>query len=260
MKNKILFLKQIAFNAGKKILETKFTIVDKKNGGGNWVTQADLVSEQYILKNIKKYFPNDKILSEETKREIKNPESEESLWVVDPLDGTTNATFNIPFFVVSIAYIEKGKVIAGVIYDPNREELFYAEKEKGAFLNNKPITVQKIKSFENALVNVGSPYSQSNFTKTYPFGEVVHQYGGRVVNFSSAALELAYVSCGRLSMYFEIGLKPWDVAAGSLLIEEAGGVIESLNNSFSIFNPAEVFAGNKEIVKEAKHKYTNVKI
>lgn len=252
MKPDTSFIKEIAIGAGKIILRTQPTIRGKKEGGGNWVTEADLVSEQYVLSQINEKFPSHVILSEETNSSILNPELEENLWVVDPLDGTTNAKFGLPFFAVSIAYCQRGIVTAGAIYDLNRDELFWAEKGKGAFLHDKKIVVQELKDFHGALVDVGSPYSESDFQKTYPFGAIIHQNGGRVVNFGSGALECAYVASGRLSLYFEAGLKPWDIAAGSLLIEEAGGMMASLVESFSIFHQTEVLVGSKEIVSKAK--------
>lgn len=245
------FIKEIAIGAGKIILRTHPTILGEKEGGGNWVTEADVASEQYILSQIRKKFPSHTILSEETHTSILNPELEENIWIVDPLDGTTNAKFGVPFFSVSIAYCQRGSVIAGAIYDPNHDELFWAEKGKGAFLHDKKIMVQELKDFHGALVDVGSPYSESDFQKTYPFSVLVHKNGGRVVNFGSGALECAYVAGGRLSIYFEAGLRPWDIAAGSLLVEEAGGTIASRTEPFSIFHQTEVLVGNKDIVSRA---------
>lgn len=252
MQQDISFIKKVAIGAGKIILKTKPTVRGEKEGVGNWVTEADVVSEQYIISQIREKFPSHTILSEETHTFVSSPELEENLWIVDPLDGTTNAKFGIPFFVVSIAYCQCGIVTAGAIYDPNRDELFWAEKGRGAFLNDRKIQIQEIKEFQGALVNVGCPYSESNFQKIYPFSTLVHKNGGRVVNFGSGALECAYVASGRLSMYFESGLKPWDIAAGSLLVEESGGTMTSLIQSFSIFNQTEVLVGNKEIVSRAK--------
>lgn len=251
MKPDISFIQEIAIGAGKKILRTRPTVRGEKEGGGNWVTEADAVSEQYILSQIHEKFPSHSILSEETHTSISNPELEENLWIVDPLDGTTNAKFGIPYFALSIAHSQHGVVTAGAIYDLNRDELFWAEKGKGAFLNDKQITVQGLKDFRGTLINVGSPYSESDFQRTHLFGVIVHQNGGRVVNFGSGALECAYVASGRLSMYFEAGLKPWDIAAGSLLVKEAGGTMVSHTEPFSIFHQTEVLVGNKDIVSRA---------
>lgn len=251
MKPDISFLKEIAVGAGKEILKTRPIIRAEKGGGGNWVTEADVVSEKYILTNIRKKFPSHAILSEETNAPIPNPVLEEDLWIIDPLDGTTNAKFGIDYFSISIAYCQRSVVHAAVIYDPTRGELFWAEKGKGAFLNDKQIAVQELNNFYGSLVNIGSPYSEDDFQRTYPFGAIVHQKGGRVVNFGSGALECAYVACGRFSMYFEAGLKPWDIAAGSLIIGEAGGKMISLIEPFSIFHQSEVLVGNKNIVASA---------
>ncbi len=246
------FIKEITVGAGKKILATRPTVHGEKEGGGNWVTEADLSSEQYIVAHIQKKFPTHQILSEETHASVENPEHEAHLWFVDPLDGSTNAKFGIPFFTVSIAYMEKSVVRAAAIYDPSRDELFWAEKGLGSYVNGKKIMVDNTRDFRNTIVDIGSPYAEGDFQRTYPFGNVVHQQGGRVVNFGSGALECAYVASGRLSLYYEAGLKPWDIAAGSLIVEEAGGVMHPLAEPFSIFSQKEIFVGNKELVAKAK--------
>lgn len=256
MQQDISFIKEIVLGAGKIILRTRLTIRGEKEGGGNWVTEADLASEQYILSQIHEKFPSHTILSEETNASLSHPELEENLWIVDPLDGTTNAKFGISYFAVSIAYCQRGVVLAGAIYDPSRDELFSVEKGCGAFLNDKQIRVQELKEIRGALVDVGSPYSESDFQKTYPFSALIHKNGGRVVNFGSAALECAYVASGRLSLYFEAGLKPWDIAAGSLLVEEAGGMMTSRTEPFSIFCQTEVLVGNKDMVLRATELLT----
>lgn len=157
MQHDISFIKETAIGAGRLILRTRPTIRGEKEGCGNWVTEADVASEQHILSQIHKKFPSHTILSEETSASILSPEMEENLWIVDPLDGTTNAKFGIPFFAVSIAYCQRGIVTTGAIYDPSRDELFWAEKGKGAFLHDKRIVGQNLNDFHGALVNVGSP-------------------------------------------------------------------------------------------------------
>lgn len=248
------FVKDIALGAGKKICGARIRVVREKEGGGNWVTEADLVSESYILSAIGKQYPGHKILSEETLSAISDFESVSHLWIVDPLDGTTNATFDIPFYSVSIAYMDKGRVVAGAIYDPSRNELFWAVRGKGAFLNDQPIHIGEQSRFKGAVVDIGCPYGQEDFQKTYPLGEQLHALGARIVNLGSGALECAYVGCGRLSFYYEAGLKPWDIAAGSLIVEEAGGIMTSLKEPFSVFQQKEILVGNKVLVDKAKYK------
>ena len=247
------FIKTIITKAGEEVLHTTKTIRGKKEGGGNWVTEADLRSEDYIINAIQKKFSTHTILSEERISSIHNLEKQEHCWIIDPLDGTTNATHGVPFFGISIAHIEHGIIRYGAVYDPNRKELFWAEKGKGAWCQDEKITVKNSDGLNGAIIDVGSPYLSETFQKTYPIGETLHAHGARMVNFGSAVLEICYVACGRLSGYVECGLKPWDVAAGKLILEEAGGVMTSFrSDTFSIFHPDEVLAGNSIIVKEIK--------
>ncbi len=246
------FLVAITREAGERVLRESRRIRGKKAGSGNWVTEADLASEQYLIASIRKAYPSHCILAEETYSDIAHPEQEEYLWVVDPLDGTTNFSCRVPFFAVSVVYVRRGVIQCGAVYDPSRNELFWAGKEKGAYLNDKKIHVGQVISLSGALVDVGSPYKKENFERTYPLGTVFHGMGARTVNFGSAALECAYVACGRLSLYYEVGLKPWDIAAGSLLIEEAGGEVVSETKTFNPFHFESFLAGNPILVKRAR--------
>jgi len=252
------FIKQTTVRAGKKILESKPSILREKGGTGNWVTEADLVSEKIIISSIQTAYPSHKILSEESATQLNNPEKVENLWIVDPLDGTTNAKFSLPFFSVSIAFMQNGLLKLGAVYDPSRNELFWAEKGKGAYLNDNKIQILKTTAFKNTIVDIGSPYFEKNFKITYPTGELFYKAGARLVNLGSAALECGYVACGRLSFYFETGLKPWDIAAGKLIVEEAGGQMESLQPYFSLFNLTETLTGNTALIKAAKRLLNKV--
>lgn len=256
----IEFLAAITREAGERVLMESRKIKAKKEGGGNWVSQADLASEIFLKKTIHQAYslhkiltdPGYKIYAEETNNEIINPEKERHLWVIDPLDGTTNFIFDLPLFVVSVAYVEKGVVRSGAIYDPFRRELFWASKGKGAFLNNKRILVKKSKNFSGALIDIGSPYKWENFKKTYPLGMVFHQQGARIVNLGTSSLASVYVACGRLSLFLEAGLKPWDLAAAKIIVEEAGGVMDFFSKSSNLFNIDKVIVGNKQLVRKAK--------
>lgn len=245
------FLVRITAEAGKLLLQSSRSVHNTKAGSGNWVTEADLASERYLIDSIHKTYPTHRILAEETHSDISHPEQEDHLWVIDPLDGTTNFSYGLPFFVISVAYVRRGIVQYGAVYDPSRNELFWAEKKKGAYLNDKKIHVSQESSLSCALVDVGSPYKKENFERTYPLGNKFHQAGSRTVNFGSAALECAYVASGRLSLYYEVGLKPWDVTAGALLIEEAGGKVVSEGKRFSPFHFERFLAGNPALINKA---------
>ncbi len=258
------FLIAITREAGERILTVSHQIRGKKEDAGNWVTEADLISEQYLTNAIHQAYslhkvlldPGYKVLSEETNNDLKNPEKEKHLWIIDPLDGTTNFRFQLPLFVISVAYAEKGEIKCGAVYDPFRKELFWAEKGKGAFLNSESISVRKTKSFFNTLINIGSPYTKENFDKTYPLAKIFHDKGARIVNLGTASLECSYVACGRLSLFYECGLKPWDIAAGKLIVEEAGGIVKSSTSNFTVFQFSDIIAGNTYLVNRTKHLIT----
>lgn len=246
------FLVAITREAGERVLRESRRIRGKKAGSGNWVTEADVASERCLIDAIHTKYPSHRILAEETQPDVSHPEQEGCLWVIDPLDGTTNFKYHVPFFAVSVAFVEHGVVRCGAIYDPSRDELFWAERGKGAYFGREKIFVDQTNAFSGTLVDVGSPYARENFEKTYPLGVAFHAQEARVVNFGSAALECAYVACGRLSLYYEVGLKPWDVAAGALLIEEAGGKVVSEGNRFNPFHFERFLAGNPTLVKKAQ--------
>ncbi|EKD67103.1 MAG: Inositol monophosphatase, partial [uncultured bacterium] len=142
------FIRSVTKKAGSIILESSKTLVRQKGHGGNIVLVSDIQSEQFILSSIQKKYPNHTILSEETHSSIDHPETIADVWIVDPLDGTTNIKHEIPFYSISIAYVQYGKVIASGIYDPQRDEFFYAEKGKGAFCNGKPIQITDATSID----------------------------------------------------------------------------------------------------------------
>lgn len=246
------FLVAITREAGERVLRESRRIRGKKSGSGNWVTEADVASERCLIDAIHTKYPSHRILAEETQSDVPHPEQEGCLWVIDPLDGTTNFKYCVPFFAVSVAFVEHGVVRYGAIYDPSRDELFWAERGKGAYHNGESIHVRRTATFEGALVNIGSPYLSGHFRQTYPLGDLLHNHGARIVNLGSAALECAYVACGRLSLYYEVGLKPWDVVAGALIIEEAGGKVVSEGNRFNPFHFERFLAGNPTLVKKAQ--------
>lgn len=198
------------------------TVTEKDTRGKNLVTEIDRMSEELILGRIRSRFPGDEILAEEGGRGAESGSGYR--WVVDPLDGTTNYTHGFPVFCVSIGVEREGRIVAGVIYDPNLDELFSAEIGGGAFLNGEPMRVSAIDRLSRSLLVTGFPYnihenpdhSVERFIGALMKAQAVRRMG-------SAAIDLAYVACGRYEGFWEVGLHPWDVAAGSLLVTEAGG-------------------------------------
>lgn len=187
----------------------------------NLVTEVDRASEAKIVEIIRRHFPKHGILAEEGGASGKGAET---VWIIDPLDGTTNFAHGLPIFSVSIAIEREGSVIAGVVYDPMRDELFHAEKGVGAFLNNRPIRVSASRELASSLLVTGFPYTVRENPQYCMERFLAFLYRARAVRrLGSAALDCAYVAAGRLDGFWEVALQPWDVAAGALLITEAGG-------------------------------------
>lgn len=214
------------------------------------VTEADEAAEQAILAVLKKSGLRAMILAEETSSDYEGIPNEPT-WIIDPLDGTTNFAHGFPWFGVSIALTEKEKTRAGVLYCPMQDELFYAGRGCGAWLNNSPIRVSETASLSAALTATGFPYDihQDPAPIMAALQEVLTRCQG-VRRAGAAALDLAYVACGRLDGFWEIKLKPWDTAAGLLLVTEAGGRVTSLNDG--PYNPyiPEILASNGHIHSE----------
>ncbi len=220
------FLTGVTAEAGKRILtyskeNLRVTLKDTRPNAIDIVTDADRASEDFILDAINREFPEHDILTEERNIELKGSRW---LWFVDPLDGTVNFAHGYPMFSVSIALMENGVLVAGMVHDPLKKESFYAIRNGGAFLNGSPIHVSGASRLPESILSTGFPYDkafspQNNIAE---FSRVLLRVQG-VRRGGSAALDLAYVSCGRLDGFWEQKLKPWDMAAGMLLVQEAGG-------------------------------------
>ena len=189
-------------------------------GEHDLVTEADRASEQLVIERLSAHFPSHSIVAEEGGG---HTGSSEYCWYVDPLDGTTNFAHGFPMYNITMALEQSGELIAGVIFDPEHNEMFTAERGSGAYLNNRRIRVSKVNRLENTLVATGFPskkrHENVNIHFYYQLAMVTHG----VRRAGSAALDLAYVASGRLDGFWEFGLNPWDMAAGILLIREAGG-------------------------------------
>ncbi len=208
--------------AGGKILSAKFGKVGYKlKGRANLLTEADLASQAAVIRTIKRAFPGDGFLAEES-----DPVDTGNgrLWIIDPLDGTTNYAHGFPAAAVSIAFAEKGVVKAGGVYDPFRRELFLAELGRGASLNGRRIHVSAVPSIPKALLVTGFAYDRAERAEFYcgffaEFMKISHD----VRRMGAASLDFCWLAAGRTDGYWEFGLKPWDVAAGGLIAREAGG-------------------------------------
>lgn len=196
-------------------------------GRNDFVSEVDRQAEREIINILQRAYPTHGFLGEEGGRQ--GVARGDFVWVIDPLDGTTNFLHGFPQFAVSIALMHKGRVECGVIYDPLRQELFTAKRGGGATLNNRRVRVTNQNTLKGALLGTGFPFKDQRYVEAYlgMFRELMKDTAG-IRRAGSAALDLAYVACGRLDGFWEIGLKKWDMAAGILLILEAGGIVTDL--------------------------------
>ena len=213
----------------------------------DFVTEVDHASEKIIIETLLTAYPGHGILAEESGKEYGAKDSE-FVWIIDPLDGTTNFIHGFPVYCISIALAVKGKVEQAVIYDPTRNDLFTATKGRGAFLNERRIRVSKRTRLGECLVSTGFPFRPGDDFKTYMamLGDVM-QRTAAVRRPGAAALDLAYVAAGFSDAFFETGLSSWDVAAGSLLVTEAGGLIGNFTGEADFMDQKECLAGTPRI-------------
>ncbi len=205
----------------------------------DYVSEVDRACEAAIVKEIRRFHPDHAVLGEEGGLQGDG----DTVWIVDPLDGTSNYLHGIPHFAVSIAHQVRGRVEHGVIYDPLRDELFTASRGAGAFLNSQRIRVSDRKQLENAILATAFPFRERQamplYTKVF---SSVYRKVEDIRRTGSAALDLAWTACGRLDGYFELGLQPWDVAAGALLVREAGGVVSDFAGNDRVEDGGSVLA------------------
>jgi myo-inositol-1(or 4)-monophosphatase len=217
--------------------------VDNK-GYNDFVSEVDRRAEQEIIRVIHKAYPHHAILAEESGGHA----GDDSVWIIDPLDGTTNYLHGFPQFAVSIGVRYRDRLEHAVVYDPLRQELFTASRGAGAQLNDRRIRVSKAKGLEGALIGTGFPFREHRYLKTYLkiFEDVMRHTAG-IRRPGSAALDLAYVAAGRLDGFWEFGLNQWDMAGGALLIQEAGGIISDMTGSTGFMDSGNVVAGNLRV-------------
>ena len=228
-----------ASEKASKVLIRDFGEVEKlqvsNKGPSDFVTNADIKVEKIIIDELKKAKPNYSILSEEKGTE-KN--KDKKTWIIDPIDGTVNFLHGIPHFAISIALKDENEIVSGVVYDPIKNEIFYAEKNNGAYFNNQRIRVSKKNNLSDCLFVTG--------------GKIEHEYEFPFRKSGSAALDLVYVAAGRYDGYFQKKLNLWDIAAGIIILKEAGGLINEVNISKT--NDINIIASNPHINSKLKEK------
>ena len=244
-----------ARSAGRIIVraadETKPLIITKK-GKNDFVSQVDRAAEDIIIDIIRKNYPKHKILAEESGI-IEGRNAEDITWIIDPLDGTTNFIHGLPQYCVSIGIKQFGKIQHGVVYDPCRDELFTASRGSGAQLNGKRLRVSSTIKLEDALIGTGFPFREFHNLDKYLklFHKLLPECAG-IRRAGAAALDLAYVASGRLDGFFEYDLKPWDMAAGSLLILEAGGWVSDIHSDKDCLETGHISAGTPKVFQVLK--------
>jgi myo-inositol-1(or 4)-monophosphatase len=213
----------------------------------DFVTEVDHAAEQAIIETLLAAYPGHGMWAEESGREYGAKDSE-YMWIIDPLDGTTNFIHGLPVYCVSIALTVKGKVKQAVVYDPTRNDLFTATKGRGAYLNDRRLRVSKRITLKESLISTGFPFREGDDFNKYlaMMGEIMPRTAG-LRRPGAAALDLAYVAAGYTEGFFETGLQPWDVAAGSLLVSEAGGLVGNFTGEADFLEQYECVAGNPKV-------------
>ena len=225
----------------------------------DFVTEVDHASEAIIIETLLTAYPDHAIWAEESGK-THGRQGSDSVWIIDPLDGTTNFIHGFPVYCVSIALAVKGKVEQAVIYDPSRNDLFTATRGRGAYMNERRLRVSKRTDLRQCLISTGFPFRPGDDFNTYlrMMGEVMQRTAG-LRRPGAAALDLAYVAAGFTDGFFETGLSPWDVAAGSLLVQEAGGLIGNFTGDADFLEQRECLAGSPRIYGQLVpilHKYS----
>lgn len=248
----ILNVATLAAKEAGEFIAKQLNHIDQLNieekGRHDYVSEVDKHAERIIIETIRKYYPTHSIQAEESGLDKTDSDFE---WIIDPLDGTTNFLHQFPQFSVSIAVTEKGRLAHGVIYDPLRDELFSASRGSGARMNNYRIRVSDQKTLQNALLATGIPFYNFDFVDAYLncLKEFMFNTAG-IRRAGSAALDLAYVACGRVDGYWELNLKPWDLAAGALIVMEAGGMVTDLVGGENFLESGNLVAANPKMLKE----------
>ena len=245
------FTKEIAFDAGK-ILSKHFgniSSINKKSTSIDLVTNADIESEALIVDSIQKKFPNDSIIAEESDTK---ESSSDFKWIIDPLDGTTNFVHNLPIFAVSIGLKYKNETVLGVVYNPAADKMFFASKNKGAYLNDNIISVSSSYTLSDSLIVTGFPYLQDKkWNDSFSIFKQFYSKTQGVRRLGAAALDLCFVAMGRFEVFYEFNLKPWDICAGSIIAEEAGALITDWDGSKCPESGERIIASNGYVHKEA---------
>lgn len=240
-------VEELVLSAKPFITDEADTDAVTEKGDADFVTKVDLKVQSYIKSALLRDFPAIQFMGEEGERE--NIDFRKPVWILDPIDGTTNLIHRYNMSAVSLALVENGRAVFGLIYNPFHNELFKAAKGSGAFLNGKRINVSKTAELRDSLVSIGTmPYVKTDADEKFELFKRIFLNSVDIRRGGSAALDLAYVACGRTDAFFESGLKPWDYAAGCIILEEAGGKVTDYDGNPVRFDEnSSIIAGNKAV-------------
>lgn len=247
----------VALKAARKageIIERAFERLDlveiEEKGQNDFVSDVDRQAEKEILYHLKKAYPDHRFLGEEGGAQ--GPENAEYEWIIDPLDGTTNFLHGIPHFAVSIACLKKGQLEHAIVFDPMKREEFTASRGRGAILNERRIRTSPRRGLDGAVIGTGIPFNGYALQHIEPYTECLKEIAGQTAGIrrpGSAALDLAYVAAGRFDGFWEMNLKPWDIAAGILLIKEAGGMLCDFQGGSAYLENGNIICASPKVFK-----------
>lgn len=251
-------LEALLKKAGKLFADRNAAAHTREKGVADYVTEVDFAVQQFIRRRLEELYPEVQFLSEEKSNE--EIDKDGLVWVLDPVDGTTNLIHDYRASVISLALMQKGSVVLGMIYNPYTDELFSAQKGKGSYCNGQKIEVSGAETMEKCLISIGtSPYYKEMAEKNFKVFQAIFKDCQDIRRSGSAALDLAYVACGRIEAYFERNLKIWDYAAGMLLVRESGGqVTDYRGNDADTEMISNITAANPKINSVITEKYLHL--
>ncbi len=242
-----------ARQAGREMIRAQQRRQDLRvetKGAKDFVSEVDRNTEIMLIETLGKAYPTHSFLGEETGGQAGRRGTSEYEWIIDPLDGTTNFLHGHPQYSISIALRKEGRLFLGLIYDPLRDELFTAQRGQGAYLNNQRLRVSGPISITDTLLATGFPFKYHEHIDAYlNMFKALFPHVADMRRMGSAALDLAYVAAGRVDGFWELGLQPWDIAAGVLLVEEAGGLVSDFSGGYDYFSTGNLVAGNAKVLK-----------
>lgn len=240
-------LMELVRQAGKLLYDREGSTHIRKKGRADYVTQVDMAVQGFFSEELPKRWPHIQFMSEEQSNAHLDPNA--PMWILDPVDGTCNLIHDLGMSAISLALVEGGQVMLGIVYNPFNGEMFHAIRGQGAFRNGEPIHVSDQQELADSLIAIGtSPYQKQLAETNFALFRRLFEVGADIRRMGTASLDLAYVACGRMDAYLERGLKPWDFAAGLLLVEEAGGQVQDYQGKPLVpTQPSDMFAHNGPI-------------